>query len=107
MFVGCIIKQFDIDIQMIVATSGTEKVRDSANVKREVVTFDDKLKCIALLKAVGIESQRVIESKGHNVCECDLMYAQALDVLKSHYGREESVNVKTRNIVCQTKYGGK
>ena len=56
--------------------------------------------CLALIKAVGDEGQSVIESKGHNVCDDKLTYKQVLDILRSHYGREESVNVKTRNFVA-------
>ena len=95
------IRQFEVDVRLRAKACGTRKVEGE-----QVPVFDDELKRLALIKAVGDEGQRVIESKGHDVCGDKLSYEQVLEVLRSHYGREESVNEKTRNFVAVRQLSG-
>lgn len=97
------IKEFDIAVQFKSATLGTKEITNAAEERVIVEVFGDNLKCLALYHSIGIEGMRVIESKGHNVRRNTLTYDQALDILQTHYGREESINVKTRNFVCASQ----
>ena len=95
------IRQFEVDARLREKACGTRRVGD-----QDRPVFDDELKCLALIKAVGDEGQRVIESKGHDVRVDELTYKEVSDILKAHYGREESVNVKTRNFVTARQLSG-
>lgn len=86
--------QFGIEMEIKVVMGGTKRVGEE-----DIEIVDDKLKKLALLRAVGQEGQRVIQSKGYKVRNNTLTYEQALDILNKFYGREESIHVKTRNFV--------
>ena len=92
------ITQFEIDLEWRVAASGTKKGTDSSGGAADVPAFDDKLKALALIRAGGREGQRVLEAKGRKLTGGSLTYKCARDVLNDHYGREESINVRTRNF---------
>lgn len=93
------LNQFEIELEMKEILCGTKTVvvEDGPDVVSNV--FDDRMKRLAFLKAIGVEGQRLIKSKGHNVLTNTLTYPQAKAILVDFYGREESINVKTRNFV--------
>jgi hypothetical protein len=100
------IKQFELEIEIKTMTSGTKKVRDNQNREVEVPNFSDELKCLALIKAVGSDGQHVLESRGYSIRRPTLNYEQTLEMLSQHYGREESLNIRTRNFVTVSQYSG-
>ena len=97
------IKQFDIEIQFRAKSLGTKTIKDEDGEEQVVEVFNDDMKCLALFRAIGIEGMNIIEAAGYSVRNNSLTYEEALTILQNHYGREESIHVKTRNFVCVTQ----
>jgi len=97
------IKQFELKLKLRVRLSGFKTVIGNDGHQVAAPVFDDEMKCLVLLEAIGIEGQKVIEAEGYDIVNNDLSYAQALGILNSHFCREDSVYVKTDNFVsvCQ------
>ena len=87
--------QFRLRVKYMTMISGTTMVKSETTGKDEPVNaFNDELKCIALLTAIGSEAQSVWLSKGFRIDLDDFLlnYAEAIKALESHYGREKSLN---------------
>ena len=97
------IKQFDIEIQFRAKSLGTKTINNEDGEEELVEVFNDDMKCLALFRAIGIEGMNIIEAAGYSVRNNSLTYEEALTILQNHYGREESIHVKTRNFVCVTQ----
>ena len=94
--------QFRLQVKYMTMISGTTKVKNETTGQDEDINvFDDGLKCIALLTAIGSEGQSVLLSKGFRIDKDDfvLNYADAIQALESHYGREESLNVRIHKMI--------
>ena len=94
--------QFRLQVKYMTMISGTSLVKSETTGKDEPVNaFNDELKCIALLTAIGSEGQSVLLSKGFRIDKDDfvLNYADAIQALESHYGREESHNVRIHKMI--------
>ena len=94
--------QFRLQVKYMTMISGTSLVKSETTGKDEPVNaFNDELKCIALLTAIGSEGQSVLLSKGFRIDKDDfvLNYADAIQALESHYGREESLNVRIHKMI--------
>ena len=97
------LKKFTVAMKFEVTSKGKKTVTVGTDTQ-EVNAFTDKMKVFALLKAIGDDGLEVLEGLGIDVLDEEaLNYDDILKSLKSHYEREESLNVKLRNLstACQ------
>ena len=64
------------------------------------------MKALALLNAVGEEGYQVLEAQGVEFSGEGLTYKGILEALKTHYGREESLNVRVKNFTSASQQTG-
>ena len=89
--------RFTVAVRFEICNSGTKTVTVSSQ-ETEVNVFNDEMKLCALLKAISSEGFQALQAQGIDIASEELTYAQVLQVLKSTYEREESLNVKLWNF---------
>lgn len=92
------LNQFTLQLRFQVLSAGKKKVND-----QEVDAFGDEQKCLALLHSIGIEGQEILLAQGYDFTTDSKTYDATVGLLKNHYGREESLNVRLRNFFYATQ----
>ena len=99
------LNKFTVALEFQVCMAGKKKVQVN-EVEQTVDAFDDKMKALALLNAVGEEGYQVLEAQGVEFSGEGLTYKGILEALKTHYGREESLNVRVKNFTSASQQTG-
>ena len=95
-------RQFKIAVEMTVLNLGVEEVDGD-----EVEVFRGRQKLLALLGAVGSDGIETLESLGFDIDSGAVdAYDRAMNLLMTHYQREESVYVKTIRFVTVAQASG-
>jgi len=84
---------------------GTEK-RMVDGVERDEPKFTPEARRLALLQCIGHEGRKVLTAAGLRLGPDDLQYDEAIDVLKRHYGRGDSLYVQTQKFVTVRQAAG-
>lgn len=95
------IRRFDLEIEIKRRESGKHAV-DGV----QVDVFDEESKLLALLKAIDLEGGDILSTEGLAWGDGRITYELALQALKNHYAREESVFVRTQKFVTMRQLLG-
>lgn len=88
------IRRFELEIEIKRRELGTHEINNV-----EVDVFDNESRLLALLKAIDLEGGDVLAAEGLNWGDGRITYDLALNALRRHYSREESVYVRTQKFV--------
>ena len=93
------LKKFSLALKYQVIAAGKTTVTAEDGTATTTDNFTEDMKVLALLNSAGDEGLRILESQGIEYDKPDLTYDQALEALKNHYGREESLNIRVHKFV--------
>ena len=91
--------EFLLAMELKELSLGTEEVTDNNGDTTRVPVFRGRRKVIALLQAIGDEGRQALHSQGFDVSDANLSYTQAMELLRRHYCREDTIFVKMQKLV--------
>jgi hypothetical protein len=91
--------EFTIAIEQKAVDMGSKSVKQQDESFLEVQNFTPRGKLLALLRAVGKEGREALRARGVAGSNPDATYEEIMEVLVSHYEREETVFVRMQKFV--------
>ena len=93
------LEEFTIEVKIKIIELGTHMVKKSNGTELEEPVFNEKVKTLTLLRCVGSVGREVLRSVGVDITSDNLRYEYLIQLLKDHFGRSESLFVKTHRFV--------